>query len=157
MSSALNQISEIIDEEVKKAVNEKITDYIYYISKQYDISQKLLFQDLEKIENGNLDSPRVDECNVRDSQCRGVNANGKRCTFVGKHQGYCKKHMNQKKIQRPTIAQNTNQLIPHTHSFSEGLYKIGCPACEKFNKTSPQSNLLIELWIIIIKYRHNVK
>ena len=142
---ALNQISDIIEDEVKRAVNEKLTEYIYYISKQYDISQKLLFQDLEKIENGTLDSPKINDVENRDGQCRGVNANGKRCTFMGKHQGYCKKHTCQKKIQRPTIASNTNQLIPHTHSFSECLYKIGCPACEKFKKSPSTEKLLIDL------------
>jgi len=143
--TALNQISNIIEDEVKRAVNEKLTEYIYYISKQYDISQKLLFQDIEKIENGTLDSPKSNDVENRDGQCRGVNTNGRRCTFMGKNQGYCKKHTCQKKIQRPTIASNTNQLIPHTHSFSECLYKIGCPACEKFKKSPSIEKLLIDL------------
>jgi hypothetical protein len=143
--SVLSQVSDIIEDEVKRSVNEKLTEYIYYISKQYDISQKLLFQDLEKIENGTLDSPKSTDSENRDGQCRGVNASGKRCIFSGKCQGYCKKHTNQKKIQRPTIAQNTNQIIPHTHSFSECLYKIGCPACEKFKKSPSTEKLLIEL------------
>ena len=141
-TSAASQFSAIIDEEVKKAVNEKITEYIYYISKQYDISQKLLFHDLEKIENGNPDSSN--KCDFKGGQCRGVNANGKRCVFIGKEQGYCKKHVTQKQVQRPTIMTNTSQTVEHTHSFAECLFKIGCPACEKFKKSPSTEKLLIE-------------
>jgi hypothetical protein len=144
----MSQVSDLIEEEVKRIVDEKITNYIYYISKQYDISQKLLLQDLEKMDLGELDSPKSqsDYDEGVPGQCRGVMRNGKRCTCAGKNNGYCKKHLSQKKVSRPTvIPSNAKQLIPHTHSFAECLFKPGCPACEKFKKSPSTEKLLIDL------------
>lgn len=125
----MDQISEIIEAQIEKRLNEKITKYAEYISVRYDISFKLLLHDLENIENLSLHSPRQCETET-NGQCKGVKANGKRCTSSGKNSGYCARHIGQKKIIR-TTSSNAIKTIPHNHSFSETLYKVGCPACEQ--------------------------
>ena len=145
-SVALSQISEILETEIQKALNEKLTKYAEYVSQRYDISLRLLMQDLENLENLVIQSPR-NSINLNDGKCKGLKANGKRCTFAAKSYGYCTRHLDQRKIERPTVPQPTMtaNTITHNHSFSECLFKVGCPACEKSKRPSSKENLLIDL------------
>ena len=145
-SGALSQISEIIETEIQKALNEKLTKYAEYVSQRYDISLRLLMQDLENLESLVIQSPKS-SIDLNDGKCKGLKANGKRCTFAPKSHGYCARHVDQRKIERPTVCQPSmlkNTLI-HNHSFSECLFKVGCPACEKSKRPSSKDNLLIDL------------
>ena len=144
---AMTQITELIDTIVQKAVNEKLTKYAQHISYKWDIKLSLLMQDLENLENLSVSPREEDVSNVKDGYCRGVLPNGRRCSHKSKKDGYCSKHINQKKIVRPTITQpvvNTNEL-QHNHLLSECLTKPGCPACEKSKRVPSSENLLIEL------------
>ena len=146
-TAALSQISEILETEIQKALNEKLTKYVEYVSSRYDISLKLLMQDLDNIENLVIQSPR-NNVNLNDGKCKGLKANGKRCTYASKSFGYCSRHLDQRKIDRPTVPPVTTtstMAIPHNHSFTECLFKVGCPACEKSKRPSSQQNLLIDL------------
>ena len=145
-SGALSQISEIIEIEIQKALNEKLTKYAEYVSQRYDISLRLLMQDLENLDNLVLQSPR-NAIDLNDGKCKGIKTNGKRCTFASKSYGYCTRHLGQRKIERPTIPQPSmvTTTITHNHSFSECLFKVGCPACEKSKRPSSKENLLIDL------------
>ena len=141
----MEQIEEIISGLVSKAVNEKLTKYIEYISREYDISQRLLLQDLENIDSLSLNSPK-DMPEIKDGQCKGFTQNKKRCTRKGKKDGYCIIHFHQKKEVRPTIQTNPNIVsLVHNHSFSDCLFKVGCPACEKSKRVPSKENLLIDL------------
>jgi hypothetical protein len=137
------QIDELIQKEVEKTIDRKLTKYLEYISKKYDISLKLLLQDFVNMEDGLL-SPR--EVPSGSGQCLGMMANRRRCNFAGKYDGYCKKHFHQKKVSRPTtiVPPSTTVIIEHTHTFQECLYKKGCPACEKNKKVPSSENLLID-------------
>ena len=145
-SVALSHISEIIESEIQKALNEKLTKYAEYVSSRYDISLRLLMQDLENIDSLVIQSPR-NSLNLNDGKCKGIKANGKRCTFAPKSHGYCTRHLDQRKVERPTISHTTTTLsaISHNHSFTECLFKVGCPACEKSKRPSSKDNLLIDL------------
>jgi len=144
-TTALTQIQEIIDVEIQKALNEKMTKYIEYIAKRYDISLKLLLNDLENIENLSLTSPR-ELLEVKDGKCKGITSKGKRCPFSAQPSGYCAKHLYQKPVPRPTIQPRVpTNSIQHNHSFSECLFKVGCPACEKSKRVPSKENLLIDL------------
>ena len=141
-ANALTQIQEIIDVEIQKNLNEKMTKYIEYISKRYDISLKLLLNDLENLENLSSTYPKE----VSDGKCKGITSRGKRCPFGAQLNGYCAKHVNQKPVHRPTVQTKVpTNSIEHTHSFSECLFKVGCPACEKSKRVSSKENLLIDL------------
>ena len=137
-----------IEEDINKSINEKMTKYIEYISKKHRMPIRLLLQDLVDFEN--LDTGSVieeDHENRQGAQCKGEKANGKRCTFSAKKDGYCKRHISQKKTIRPTvqISSSNSSIIPHNHSFSDCLTKLGCPACEKSIRTSPTKKSLIEI------------
>lgn len=146
--SAINQISEIIEKEVKSAVDKKITQYCEFISKRYGISLVVLLQDLEKIESEDGDfipSPREEK--VKSGQCLGIKeTDHKRCTFIGKYGGYCKRHISQKKSEPPKVFKsNLISELQHTHSVLECVFKPGCPACEKSKRIPSKENLLIDL------------
>jgi hypothetical protein len=145
-SVALSQISDIIEIEIQKALNEKLTKYAEYVSSRYDISLRLLMQDLENLDNLVLQSPR-NSMDLNDGKCKGIKTTGKRCTFAPKSYGYCTRHIDQRKIERPTVPPptTTTVTITHNHSFSECLFKVGCPACEKSKRPSSKENLLIDL------------
>jgi hypothetical protein len=139
--STLNQINEDID----KIVNEKFTRFIEYISRKHRMSHKLLLQDLRDFEEDTTYDTES-EPEIKAGQCKGQKADGKRCTFAGKNNGYCARHISQRKVARPPPPSNIVTSIPHNHSFSECLTKIGCPACEsqKKIKTSPSEKSLID-------------
>ena len=140
----LEQINELIDEEVEKRLCEKITKIVEFVSKRYSIDKRLLIQDIERMDEL-PESPREEHA-YQNGLCRGFNRNGKRCTFKGKHGGFCSRHISQKKESRPTI--NVKPIEPtltHNHSFSDCLYKLGCPACEKNKKPETKKKSLIDL------------
>ena len=144
--TAVSQISEIIDNVVQKAVNEKLTKYAQHIAYKWDIKLSLLMQDLENLENLSASPRDFDDFSVKDGHCKGVLPNGRRCSHKSKKDGYCSKHNNQKKVVVHTITQLPNNVeLQHNHLLSECLTKAGCPACEKSKRIPSRENLLIEL------------
>jgi len=142
---SLAQISEVVDEIVQKAIHEKLTKYAQHISYKWDIKLSLLMQDLENLENLSA-SPREAPHKLKNGICKGILPSGRRCSFRSNQDGYCSKHISQKKIERPTTnyAMSTTEL-KHNHLLSECLTKIGCPACEKSKRVASKENLLIDL------------
>ena len=131
----LTQIVSLIDQEVKRKVNSKITKYIEKISVRHGIPLKLLLEDLISV--------RPDDENTSNADreiCLGVSKNGKRCKRPGGKNGYCWWHSDQKKIEKLSVCQPVPQ-VKHTHTMPP-LFLAGCPACE--SKRQPQ-NLLIDM------------
>ena len=149
--SAINQIAELIQKEVRSEVDKKLTKHLEYISRKWNISLRLLLQDSINIEDGKLTvEESQSESGSYDGQCLGIKGTDrKRCTFTGKYDGYCKRHRDQRKVERPCNSQsspkNTTIILEHTHTFQECLFKKGCPACEKSKRIPSSENLLIDM------------
>ena len=87
-------ISALLEQEVEKRLNERVTKYIDYVSKTYDVSMKLLLRDWKDIDG--LEVKVQTEEKVKSGQCCAINSiNQKRCSFKGKFGGYCSKHRDQ--------------------------------------------------------------
>ena len=136
----MEQINEIIQKEIDKQVQQKMTSFIEHISKTYDISMKVLLRDLMRSE-----PPSEDKNTPRGVQCMGVCSNRKRCKFSAGPNGYCKKHSDQWKPPPPPPQSPSKvcQVIKHTHTIPP-LFDANCPACAKKVKT-PKDNLLINI------------
>lgn len=126
----------LIEQEISKQVNVKITKYIEYVSRRYDVSLKLLLQDLACIDN----LPTVTEP-VTDGQCIGMRSGNKRCKLRGQCGGYCRWHLDQKKKELAVFP--CQPVVEHNHSIPP-LFSATCPACQK-TSSIPQKKLLIEM------------
>lgn len=122
------RISQMIEEEVERRVNERLTKVLEYISQTYDVSMKQLMKDTATIK------PQTE-------MCLGLTAKNKRCGNKAcrkANNGYCARHQNQKPQVVRTVSTTTLQN-PHNHPPSQ-LFVKGCPGCERRSRT----NLLID-------------
>ena len=89
MTTIADRIQALIEEEVRIQINK----YARVISKRHDISLKLLLSDLEGIlsDSEQIEVPR------KSGQCFGITGKGEQCKSMGKNQGYCVRHLTQKK------------------------------------------------------------
>ena len=131
----MSKIQELIEAEIERRVNEKVTTFAEKVSKNYRIPLPILLRDFGS-------TTEV----VKGSDCLGVCANGKRCTFRSVADGYCKKHQGQKKKVEPIEVASTPTLV-HTHSVPP-LFCEDCPACKK---TQTSRKPLIDLGGLIGK------
>lgn len=122
--SLYEKIMDVIDEELNQRLVSMINEYATIVSKKHGISMELLLKDIPDTFSGTI--------------CRGTKHDGKRCTFKGVHDGYCKHHAVQKKRLQQSFVKRTNN---HTHG-PERFFVRGCPGCEL-------SNELIDLGTII--------
>jgi hypothetical protein len=121
MASLGEKIEELIEQEVKKQVQEALSNYADMISKSYKIPLSLLLRDIPNVVP--RESPT---CEVLPTTCLGLRSGNKRCKMNGKYDGYCRHHFTQKqKIQPVQIPQGE---VRHTHGFPP-MYQEGCPAC----------------------------
>ena len=133
MATLLEKFQEIVDDEVKK----QLMKYAHIISNKHDISLKLLLQDISlvsEIQVGIINN---------SGQCLGITAKKTQCKTSGKNDGYCMRHITQKK-EKPRITNAvTTDKNPHVgHTMKECMFLAGCPACEKARGS--QQNLLID-------------
>ena len=131
--SLKNQIHELIEREVSVRIETRLTDHLEFISKKWNISLKILLQDSLTLEDRNNSNGVI--------RCAGIKADGKRCEFGAKEKGYCKFHLKQKKVERPTQFIRTSSIVEHTHSLQECLWKADCPAC---TQVPPKQKSLID-------------
>ena len=124
------RISQMIEEEVERRVNERIGQVLEQISKTYDVSMKQLLRDASVVK--------------ADSDfCLGVTAKNKRCgrrACKKNKDGYCAQHSNQKPTMIRTIS-TTGISNVHTHPPNQMFVK-GCMGCERKKCTS---SLMIEI------------
>ena len=118
MASLTDKIEELIEQEVKKQVQEALSNYADMISKSYKIPLSLLLRDIPNV------VPR--EADVTSTTCLGLRAGNKRCKMNGKYEGYCRHHFVQKQKTQPIMI--TQGEVRHTHGFPP-MYQEGCPAC----------------------------
>ena len=113
--SLYDKIMDIVDEELNQRLVTMMNEYVTVISKKHGISLDLLLKDIPDTVSGTI--------------CRGTKTDGKRCTFKGVHNGYCKHHHDQVNRLHPSHIKRTNS---HNHG-PEKMYVIGCPGCEMSN------------------------
>ncbi len=135
----MEEIQALIEKEINRRVQEKLTTFIELVSKTYDISMKVLLRDLSKPSCGNAEPVGCGPI------CMGVTANDKRCKFSATTHGYCKKHLYQRKPQvittPPVVCQRVNE---HNHTIPP-LFSPTCPACIKSREQTPKEKLLIDM------------
>lgn len=112
IEEAVNEcIYEVVDDEVSRYTDEKLSGTLENISKVHGIPLDLLLRDLP-------------ECDKRGI-CKGVRGS-KRCIFKGIHDGYCKFHRAQgERIKRRDLP----SVNIHTHG-TDKMFVRGCPGCE---------------------------
>lgn len=99
--SISDQITDLINQEVQKKVQEALSNYADVISKSYKIPLNLLLRDIPK--NITTDINTVD-----NNLCIGIRKGNIRCKMTGKYEGYCRHHFIQKrKIEPILILQKT--------------------------------------------------
>jgi Zn finger protein HypA/HybF involved in hydrogenase expression len=117
----MEQITQFIEEEIDRRVNERISGILSKISQTYDISMKQLLRDIET--------------SVSGTTCHGLTKSGKKCPRgVKDGSGYCKSHKDQKPQQlvKPTSMCLSMKAV-HTHTLPP-MFLAGCPACEKIKR-----------------------
>jgi len=129
----MDQIVKLLEDEIDKRVNERLSVVLERISRTYDISMRQLMRDLDAMPDA------VSTC------CKGLTGKGKRCSRTAKTDGYCHMHIKQKPVQRvtraPVAAPSQPTLsLQHTHTLPP-LFMSGCPACEKSRSTNNLSLL----------------
>jgi len=130
----MEHVLKILEDEVEKRVNERMSQMLEKISRTYDISMRQLLRDVSVIDQ------------TQSSTCRGVTAKGKQCRHAAKENGYCHQHVKQKPVQRalaplPHI-QQTIQTVAHTHTLPP-LFLAGCPACQRTRQPSTENLSLL--------------
>lgn len=111
-------IEQAIEDEIEARVNERVTQVLELISKNYKIKYARLLSDVALMDSSS-------------SCCCGVTKAGKRCQRTGKYDGYCKNHMSQKPQVRVVKSSKSTSppKVTHTHTLPP-LFMKGCPACE---------------------------
>jgi hypothetical protein len=116
------QIAKLIEEEVQRRVEERVTKVLEHISKTYDVSMKQLLKDTSTLK-------------VVDNTCLGLTSKKTRCKLKQHQHGYCKHHQDQRPIQRQlhqsqSVSDMSNIKSQHNHPNTV-LWKDGCPGCKK--------------------------
>jgi hypothetical protein len=126
------QIAKLIEDEVERRLQEKLTKVLEHISKTYDVSMKQLLKDTSTLK-------------VTDNTCMGLTSKKQRCRLKQHEHGFCRIHQNQRPIQRPmqhtsSVSDMSSVKSQHNHPGSI-LWQDGCPGCRK---KSPRP-LMIEI------------
>lgn len=127
----MDHIVQLLEEEIDKRVNERLTQILEKVSRTYDISMRQLLRDVSVLETA-------------ATSCRGLTAKGKPCRHPVTKDGYCFQHLKQKPnttvvVSAPPQSQ-THVEYTHTHTLPP-LFLAGCPACQK-NRSS-RDNLMM--------------
>ena len=120
----------MIEEEVERRLEERLTKVLEHISKTYDVSMKQLLKDTSTLK-------------VDDKTCMGLTSKKTRCKLKQHQHGYCKHHQDQRprQIQQSTSVSDMSAVkSQHNHPGSI-LWKDGCPGCKK----KPVKPLLIDI------------
>jgi hypothetical protein len=126
----VKQIETLVDREVDERLDRKIAHFIVYISKRYGIDSRSMLNAVRDWKESPHEETSDSEIVV---MCRGRNSKGKRCKNMGKHDGFCWRHKEQKATIVGAEQQNesavTNQV--HNHDTSIISFSDDCPVCKK--------------------------
>jgi len=125
----LKQIETLIDREVNERLDRKTAHFIAYISKRYGIDSRSMLNAVRDWKDAPYESTTDSEIVV---MCRGRNSKGKRCKNMGKYDGYCWRHRDQKPsgpTENYTSIVTNNQ--EHNHDTSVVSFSEDCPVCMK--------------------------
>jgi hypothetical protein len=125
------QIAKLIEQEVERRLEERITKVLEHISKTYDVSMKQLLRDTSTLK-------------VDDKTCLGLTSKKTRCKLKQHQNGYCKHHQDQRprQIQQSQSVSDMTTSVKSQHNHpSSILWKDGCPGCKK----KPVKPLMIEI------------
>ena len=119
------QILQLIEAEVERRVQERMTTALEKIGRTFDISLQQLLRTANEttVNTGNR------------HVCNGVTANKQKCTrHVKDGGGYCHWHVKQKPVPLMTASRSQLSLLApnavHTHTLPP-MFLAGCPACER--------------------------
>lgn len=124
------QIAKLIEDEVERRLEERLTKVLEHISKTYDVSMKQLLKDTSTLK-------------VDDKTCMGLTSKKTRCKLKQHQHGYCKHHQDQRprQIQQSVSVSDMSAVkSQHNHAGSI-LWKDGCPGCKK----KPVKPLMIDI------------
>ena len=139
MASLSDKIEDLIEQEVKKQVQEALSNYADMISKSYKIPLSLLLRDIP-----NVVPSTTSNTEVAPTTCLGLRAGNKRCKMNGKYEGYCRHHFVQKQKTQPITIQQGE--VKHNHGFPP-MYQEGCPAC--IHKPAEPKKSLIDFKLVL--------
>ena len=124
------QIAKMIEEEVERRLEERLTKVLEHISKTYDVSMKQLLKDTSTLK-------------VDDKTCMGLTSKKTRCKLKQHQHGYCKHHQDQRprQIQQSTSVSDMSAVKSQHNHPGTILWKDGCPGCKK----KPVKPLLIDI------------
>ena len=115
-------IQSLIEEEIEREVNERMTRVLEMISKTYNIKYARLLKDYAGMDKTSRTS------------CCGTTKAGKRCQRPGNFDGFCKAHISQKPdVRVVTRSSSSPPKVVHTHTIPP-LFMKGCPACDAMAK-----------------------
>jgi len=110
MDAVLNQVAQLITDQVDIKVEKKLSVYIDIIARKHGISKSELYKDLNAILQ-------------KEPLCQGLKKDGTRCKVRATAEGYCAKHVGQRRCTTPVILQSS-----HNHSI-DVQFSPTCPAC----------------------------
>lgn len=119
------KVTQLINEEVEKRVQEKICEVVERVSKLYSVPLKVARRDLI---DGSV-------------YCMGVKKDGKLCTSKAALDGYCMFHVNDSRPHKPITIKDE---IRHNHVFPSPL-QDNCQACAILKKNRGDSNQFRDL------------
>ncbi len=124
------QIAKLIEEEVQRRVEERLTKVLEHISKTYDVSMKQLLKDTSTLK-------------VVDNTCLGLTSKKTRCKLRQHQHGYCKHHQDQRPRQiQQSVSVSDMSMVKSQHNHPASiLWKDGCPGCKK----KPAQPLMIDI------------
>jgi Fe-S-cluster containining protein len=123
IDEAKEHIDKLIETKLKKVIHDRITNYVEeffdeYLStvnKKHGISLELLLRDLPE--------------RFEQTRCKGLKKNGTRCTHKATDEGFCRWHVDQKRVKTVAVMNRANQATTgHNHPMSIP-YMHDCPAC----------------------------
>lgn len=121
------QIAKLIEEEVERRLEDRLTKVLEHISKTYDVSMKQLLRDTSTLQ-------------VDEKTCMGLTTKKTRCKLKQHQNGYCKHHQDQRPRQIHQAPQPVSDMSTmksqHNHPGTV-LWKEGCPACNKKKASKP--------------------
>ena len=121
MSEIMNKIADLVEEEVENRVRTRVENLINKIAKRHGVSKRLLIEDADD------PSTSKDPSSVR--LCMGTKTGGVPCKGIGKHNGFCRWHINQRRVEAPPPPPPPPVTVEHTHTRPP-MFMRGCPACD---------------------------